>query len=64
MLDFLKERHADEAVFNLSPSIVEHVDEYIGGSMVNHWRDGWWKADEFKDTDLIEELKVKLAGRK
>lgn len=64
MLDFLKERHADEAVFNLSPSIVEHVDEYIGGSMVNHWRDGWWKADEFKDTDLIEELKVKIAGRK
>lgn len=64
MLCFLRECHADETVFNLSPSIVEHVDEYIGGSVVNHWRDGWWKAEDFKDTDLIEELKVKIAGRK
>lgn len=63
MLNFLLEKHPDEKVYNLSPSIVEHVDEYIGGSVVNHWRDGWWKAEDFKDEEVIEELKVKLAKR-
>jgi hypothetical protein len=63
MLAFLKERHADEKVLNLSPSIVEHVDEYIGGSTVNQWRKRWWKAEEFTDADIIEDLKIKLASR-
>ena len=64
MLNFLREVHPNETVWNLSPSIVEHVDEYIGGSVVNHWRDGWCKADNFTDTESIEELRVKLAERK
>lgn len=63
MLDFLWEQHPEEKVFNLKPSIVEHVDEYIGGSMVNKWRDGWLKAEFFDDPDIIEELKDELAHR-
>lgn len=64
MLNFLREVHPDEKVLHLSPSIVEHIDEFIGGSVVNHWRDGWCKADDFDDAESIEELKVKLASRK
>ncbi len=61
---FILEKYGNEKVFNLSPSIVEHVDEYMGGSTINFWRDGWCHAEEFNDTEAIEELKVKLAAYK
>lgn len=63
MLNFLRERHPEEQIYNLKPSIVEHVDEYIGGSVVNKWRDGWARAEFFDDPEVINELKVKLANR-
>lgn len=62
--DFLRERHPDEFVYNLKPSIVDHIDEYIGGSTINYWRDGWCHADYFDDTETIEDLKIKLANLK
>lgn len=63
MLNFLRECYPEEKVYNLKPSIVEHIDEYIGGSVVNHWRDGWCKAEDFEDEEIIEELRVKLVKR-
>ena len=63
-MNFLREKHREMFVYNLKPSIVEHVDEYMGGSTINFWRDGWCHASHFDDTQTIEELKVKLADRK
>ena len=63
MLDFLREQHPEEKVYNLKPSIVEHVDDLIGGSVVNKWRDEDCHAEFFDDPDMISELKVKLASR-
>lgn len=62
--DFVREKYPDDFVYRFRPSIVEHVDMMIGGSIINFWRDGWCRADEFNDHDLVEELAVKLAGRK
>ena len=63
-MNFLREQHPELMVYNLKPSIVEHIDEYIGGSTINFWRDGWCHATYFDDAESIEQLKVKLAGRK
>lgn len=63
MLDFLREKHPEEKVFNLKPSIVDHVDYLIGGSVVNKFREGKCKAEYFNDRESIEELKIKLAHR-
>lgn len=62
--DFLREKYPDEYVLCLKPSIVEHVDEYIGGSTINYWRDGWCHAEYFDDTESLEKLRVKLTERK
>ena len=61
--NFLKEVHPEEKYFNLKPSIVEHVDELIGGSIVNKFRDGPCRAEYFDDPEVIEDLKIKLAHR-
>ena len=62
-MNFLREQHPEMYVYNLKPSIVEHIDEYIGGSVINFWRDGWSHATYFDDSEAIEQLiKVKLAG--
>lgn len=61
--DFLREKHPDEYVYMLKPSIVEHIDVLMGGSMINYWRDGWCRADFFDDQEAVEELRVKLASR-
>lgn len=58
---FLKERHRDGYLYNLKPSIVEHVDMLLGGSTVNKWREGWCRATYWEDEETIEELKRKLA---
>ena len=63
MLNFLRECHPEERVYNLKPSIVEHVDDLIGGSIVNKWREGSAKAEYFDDPESIESLRVKLASR-
>ena len=60
---FIKERYSDGYVYNLKPSIVEHVDMLIGGSMVNKWRDGWCRATYWEDNETIEQLERQLAHR-
>jgi hypothetical protein len=61
-MNFLRERHPELYVYNLKPSIVDHVDEWLGGSVINFWRDGWSHATYFDDDEAIAQLKVKLAG--
>ena len=46
-------------VLNLAPSIVEHVDYIIGGSVLNSWRKYRPTAIEF-DQSAVEDLKKRL----
>lgn len=62
--DYIREKHPGDMVFNLKPSIVEHVDWLIGGSVANRERQEICRATYWKDEDIIEELKDKLAHRK
>lgn len=62
--DFMMERHQDGWVYNLRPSIVEHIDWLIGGSTINKWRPEICRATYWDDESIVEELKDKLAHRK
>lgn len=46
-------------IFNCSPCMVEHVDDLIGGSLINE-RTEPIKAIRFEDKDGLEELKLRL----
>lgn len=61
--DFLTECHLEEQVTNLNPSIVEHVDFLLGGSVINKWRGYAARGDLWEDDEAIEKLKDKLARR-
>ena len=61
--DFFVERHTEDWVFNLAPSIVEHVDWLIGGSVINKWRGKAARGDLWEDDEAIEKLTKKLARR-
>ena len=61
--DWYTNAHADVYVTNLSPSIVEHVDHLIGGSVINRWRVESARGDLWDDDDAYEELRAKLARR-
>lgn len=59
---YLETYRADEFVYNLSPTLVAHVDYLIGGSLVNPKRDLENQANlYFKNDAVIEELASKLA---
>lgn len=45
-------------IYNFFPNIVEHVDEYISGSLVNKQRKYLAKAIQFDDKKAIEDLEV------
>ena len=60
--DFIVERHGKEKVLNLTPSLVEHVDWLIGGSVVNKWRGYICRASFFEDEYLVKELETKLGN--
>ena len=61
--DFLTECHLEEQVTNLNPSIVEHVDFLLGGSVINKWRGYAARGDLWEDDEAVEKLKDKLARR-
>ena len=56
---FMIEKHSDEKVYNLTLSLVDHIDYLIGGSLLSK-RKELFRARNFTDTDLIEELENKL----
>lgn len=62
-LIFLQERYSDGSVYMMRPSIVEHVDWLIGGSMVNKWREEICRATYWEDESVIDGLKRELAHR-
>lgn len=59
--DFLRERHGNEYVMNITPSIVEHIDFLLGGSVINKWRGHYARGDLWEDTEAFERIKAKLA---
>lgn len=61
--DFLTECHIEETVTNLKPSIVDHVDFLLGGSVINQWRGHYARGDLWEDEVAYENLKAKLARR-
>lgn len=44
-------------ILNMRPCLVEHVDEYCGGSQVNKQRQNPAKALQFEDSQQLERLK-------
>ena len=61
--DFFVERHTEEWVYNIAPSIVEHIDFLIGGSIVNKQRGHEARGDLWEDEEAFEEMRAKLARR-
>lgn len=61
--DFFVEKHTEEWVYNIAPSIVEHIDFLIGGSIVNKQRGHEARGDLWEDKEAFEEMKAKLARR-
>ena len=61
--DFYVECHTEDYVMNLKPSIVDHVDFLIGGSVINKWRGHYARGDLWEDDEAYENLKAKLALR-
>lgn len=59
--DFIRERHGNEYVMNISPSIVDHIDFLIGGSVINKWRGHFARGDLWEDNEAYEKMKEKLA---
>ena len=61
--EFIQERHKDDDVTNLKPSIVDHIDFLLGGSVINKWRGHLARGDLWEDDVAYEEMKDKLARR-
>ena len=54
---FIDEVVPDPVIYNLYPCLVEHVDDMLGGSLVNPDRDEQAKALTFDDVEALEELR-------
>lgn len=61
--DFITEWHLGDTVLNLEPSLVDHIDFLLGGSVINRERNGAARGDRWKDEESFEKLKEKLARR-
>lgn len=61
--EFLACRHPYDAVENVKPNLVDHVDWILGGSTLHHFRDYLARAEFFEDQDLIEELRAQIRAR-
>lgn len=61
--EFIKEKHSGDLMINLDPSIVDHIDFLLGGSVINKWRGHFARGDLWKDNDAYNKMKDKLARR-
>lgn len=55
--EYMQCRHPYDAVENVKPNLVEHVDWIVGGSTLAHWRDYLARADLWEDNGEIDTLK-------
>lgn len=60
---YLQTYHKNDKIRVLEPSLVEHIDWFIGGSSVGSKRLEPTVARRFDDQDLVEQLRVKLQKR-
>ena len=60
---WLRETHPAEGVLNMKPCMVEHVDLWIGGSVLHQWRDYQARAHWFAEPELVEDLRRRLRER-
>lgn len=58
--DFVNECLQDEMVLNHVPSLIDHVDWLIGGSVVNRLRGTNVRSYYWTDEDMIEDLRNRL----
>lgn len=58
--EFLACRHPYDAVENVKPNLVEHVDWLLGGSTLQQWRDYLARAEFWDDQDLIDALRERI----
>lgn len=66
--DFMKLKYPDYNVLNLRPSLVDHIDYLVGGSIINTARVNYvtkTRAEWFEDQDLVNDLEkhLKYASR-
>lgn len=60
-LYFLREKYPAKEIINLKPSLVDHVDYLIGGSLINQARPKTiYRTAYWEDEDLVTELAKKL----
>ena len=61
---FMMQQHPNDKVLNMAPSMVDHIDYLIGGSVINSQRNGLFRAIYFEDADLVDayEQKTKNGG--
>ena len=58
--DYVNEERHYDTVINIAPSLVDHVDWLIGGSVINQMRGTNCRSYHWEEEDLIEDLKNKL----
>ena len=61
--EWMQELHPAETVENLRPNLVEHVDRWIGGSVLHQWRDYPATAYYWQEPELTEQLRARLRLR-
>ena len=61
---FLLDRHGTETALNLKPNLVEHVDLWMGGSVLHQYRTYQARAHFWDDEELVKELRSQLRERR
>ena len=63
--EFLIALYPHVSIVHLRPSLVDHIDYLIGGSVINKQRVSQNnRAAYFEDTDLVDDIKIKIKERK
>ena len=54
------DNYPEEKELNLAPNLVNHIDYLIDGSTVNKWRTTDTTSIFWEDTEILNELEVKI----
>ena len=61
--DYVNEERCYDTVINVVPSLIDHVDWLIGGSVINQMRGTNCRSYYWTDEDLIDDLRTKLGEK-